>query len=211
MSFTLPQLNTCYLTNNKCYQKPQKLIPQGIVIHSSLVKNSMLKRYIQPKENDYDENEEFYDRFGYDYDQCDWNHIPTASCPHYIIGGLDYQNQLDVIQTLPNGFQGYMCGQGARGSLDQDYLQIMLCLGQNSYYKNQFYDILIDLLSNLCYEYNINPLKHYHRVPTIITHDEAGKYGFATEYNELDSWLRNNNYTMPKIRKEINYKLKMAF
>ena len=43
-------LNKCLLTNNNCYKAGVKMIPKGIMVHSTGANNPNLKRYVQPYE-----------------------------------------------------------------------------------------------------------------------------------------------------------------
>ena len=64
------------LKNNDCYKNNDRMIPQGIVVHSTGANNPTLRRYIAPDDGIIGKNE-----FG-----NDWNRSGLDVCVHAFIG-----------------------------------------------------------------------------------------------------------------------------
>ena len=96
-----------YAVKNLCYIAAQKMVPQGIVVHSTGANNPNLKRYVDAVE------EVGANRYG--------NHWNTATpggrkvCVHAFIG-YDKSGQIRVAEILPLNICCWGVGKGKKGS-----------------------------------------------------------------------------------------------
>jgi N-acetylmuramoyl-L-alanine amidase len=84
-------LQKLFLTKNDCYKEGKKLIPTGIMVHSTGLDNSDLKRYVGPDDG----------LLGKNPNNNHWNQPKPdgrAVCPHAFIGKLGVaSNHADVM------------------------------------------------------------------------------------------------------------------
>ena len=62
-----------YAVNNLCYITAKKMVPKGIVVHSTGANSPNLKRYVQPSDNAPDKDE-WIKLLGKNSYGNDWNH-----------------------------------------------------------------------------------------------------------------------------------------
>ena len=89
------------LTNNDCYKRNARMIPRGIVVHSTGCENPNLKRYIAPDDGTLGKN---------DYGN-DWNRGGLDVCVHAFIGKNE-NGEVKTYQTLPFDVCCWGCGGG---------------------------------------------------------------------------------------------------
>lgn len=180
-------LRKCLLTNNDCYKEGRKIIPVGIVVHSTGANNKTLKRYVQPDDGIIGKNK---------YNN-DWNRPGTGKCVHAFIGCTD-KGTVAAYQTLPWDFRSWGCGSGKNGSYNNSHIQFEICedaLKDETYFKEAFM-CAAQLCAYLCKEYGILPIK-------IVSHHEAYLEGFASGHADCDHWLEKFGKNMDWFRNQV--------
>ena len=176
----------CPQTQSSWYKgtSPNTYVPVGILIHDTGCNNDMLKRYVQPSDND--PNKALWlERLGKGWG-TDWNHKSVDAGLNYWIGRL----QNGQVTTIGAGgtFNGtpssnadntctrraWGCASGSKGScngmkvydpntgkiVNGVWIQWEMCQDDKSdaqYYKDCI-DECVALCIYLCKRYNINPL-----------------------------------------------------
>ncbi len=181
------------LKNNDCYKNNDRMIPQGIVVHSTGANNPTLRRYIAPDDGIIGKNE-----FG-----NDWNHSGLDVCVHAFIG-KDKSGIVRTYQTLPFDVCCWGCGGGVNGSYNYNpaYIQFEMCeddLTDKSYCL-KCYSKAVELCAYLCKRYNIAPSK-------IVSHKEAAEKGYASQHGDPNNWWDKYGITMAMFRKSVRDKL----
>lgn len=181
------------LTNNDCYKRNARMIPQGIVVHSTGANNPTLRRYIAPDDGIIGKNE-----FG-----NDWNRSGLDVCVHAFIG-KDKNGEVKTYQTLPFDICCWGCGGGYNGSYNYNpaYIQFEMCEDDLSdrAYAVKCYNKAVELCAHLCKLYNITP-SH------IVSHKEASEKGYASQHGDPHNWWDRFGLTMDGFRKEVSAKL----
>ena len=199
------EIRKCILTHNDCYLAGKKIIPQGIVVHSTGCNNPSLKRYLQPDDG----------IIGVNANKNDWNAEGIAKCVHAFIG-KDKNGQVRTYQSLPWTVRPWGCGKGSKGSFNDSHIQFEICedgLNDPVYFEEVF-NAAAELCAYLCSTF---------KIPTsaIVSHQEAFKLGYATNHMDCDHWLlkygKNMNWFRQKVDKLIQayqsqkgYKVRIA-
>lgn len=187
------ELRQCILTKNDCYKKGTKIVPKGIVVHSTGANNPNLRRYIQPDDG----------LLGVNNNHNDWNRSGVAKCVHGFIG-KDKNGNVQAYQTLPFNIAAWGVGNGSKGSYNYNpaYIQFEICedgLNDEKYF-NEAFNKAIELCAYLCKEYNLS-------IDNIVSHNEASKRGYASNHKDCDHWLKNFGKNMDWFRSEVKARL----
>lgn len=187
------ELGKCLLTNNSCYKKGTKIVPKGIVVHSTGANNPNLKRYVQPDDGILGNN--IYNN--------DWNRSGLAKCVHAFIG-KDKNGVVRCYQTLPFNYAAWGVGKGKKGSYNNNpgYIQFEICEDnlKNEEYFNQAFSVAIEFCAYLCKEYKI-PIEN------VVSHHESYLKGYGCNHADCDHWLKKFNKDMNWFRNEVNKKI----
>lgn len=192
------QLKKCLLTNNDCYKKAQKITPDRIIVHSTGVNNTTLKRYIQPDDG----------LIGKNLFNNHWNKPKVSKCVHGFIG-KDKNKEVQVYQTLPFNYAAWGVGKGSKGSYNyingKGAIQFEICednLKDKVYFERAF-DLAAEFCAYLCKKYNIS-------VKNVISHHEAHVKGYASNHKDCDHWLKKHGKDMDWFRAEVEKKMKKS-
>lgn len=185
------EINKCLLINNSCYKKASKMVPQGIVVHSTGANNPYLKRYVQPDDGILGKNQ---------YNN-DWNRSGLNSCVNAFIG-KDKNGIVRCYQTLPFNYMPWGCASGNKGSYNYTHIQFEICEDalKDEKYFNEAFGVAIELCAYLCDKYNLS-------VDSIVSHHEAHLKGYASNHGDCDHWLKKFNKNMDWFRNEVKAKL----
>lgn len=185
------EINKCLLINNSCYKKASKMVPQGIVVHSTGANNPYLKRYAQPDDGILGKNQ---------YNN-DWNRSGLNSCVNAFIG-KDKNGVVRCYQTLPFDYMPWGCASGNKGSYNYTHIQFEICEDalKDEKYFNEAFGVAIELCAYLCDKYNLS-------VDSIVSHHEAHLKGYASNHGDCDHWLKKFNKNMDWFRNEVKAKL----
>jgi hypothetical protein len=179
-------LKQLFATNNDCYKANAKLIPKGIMVHSTGANNPNLKRYVQPDDGQLGKHP---------YD----NHmnVPRPGgrqvCPHAFIGKLA-NGQIAVYQILPWTMRGWhACGKG-----NDTLIGFEICedgLADRNYF-NQVYQNAVELCVMLCKQFNLTERD-------IIDHSEGSKKGIASNHGDVGHWFPKHGKSMNTFRADV--------
>lgn len=180
-----------YAVNNLCYIKAQKMIPKGIVVHSTGANNPYLKRYVDAP-----------DMVGVNQYGNHWNVAKPGGqevCVHAFIG-YDKNKQIRVAELLPLNICCWGVGRGKNGSYNYNpaYIQFEICednLTDKSYYQNVF-AVAAEYSAELCRNYGIS-------VNNVIGHCEAYRLGYGSNHADPEHWMKNFGETMIEFRAKV--------
>lgn len=185
------EINKCLLINNSCYKKASKMVPKGIVVHSTGANNPYLKRYVQPDDGILGKNQ---------YNN-DWNRSGLNACVNAFIG-KDKNGIVRCYQTLPFNYMPWGCASGKKGSYNYTHIQFEICEDalKDEKYFNEAFGVAIDFCAYLCKEYSIS-------VDNVVSHHEAYLKGYGSKHADCDHWLKKFNKNMDWFRNEVKVKL----
>lgn len=185
------EIKKCLLVNNSCYKKASKMVPKGIVVHSTGANNPYLKRYVQPDDGILGKNQ---------YNN-DWNRSGVNACVNAFIG-KDKNGVVRCYQTLPFDYMPWGCARGKKGSYNYTHIQFEICEDalKDEKYFNDAFGVAIDFCAYLCKEYNIS-------VDNIVSHHESYLKGYGSNHADCDHWLKKFNKNMDWFRNEVKAKL----
>lgn len=185
------EIKKCILVNNSCYKKASKMVPKGIVVHSTGANNPYLKRYVQPDDGILGKNQ---------YNN-DWNRRGVNACVNAFIG-KDKNGVVRCYQTLPFDYMPWGCASGKKGSYNYTHIQFEICEDalKDEKYFNDAFGVAIDFCAYLCKEYNIS-------VDNIVSHHESYLKGYGSNHADCDHWLKKFNKNMDWFRNEVKAKL----
>lgn len=184
-------------TKNPSYKSARGITPVGIVVHSTGANNPNLKRYV-------------------DYEavcgkNVNGNHLNRTDAEISMHGfiGKDKNGKVAIVQTLPYNIACWGCGKGSKGSYNYDpvaHVQFEMCednLNDKAYCKECF-DAAVEYCAALCKELKLDPLGKN----VIVSHNEAAKLGYASNHGDPEHWFSKHGYTMDKLRKAVDEKVK---
>ena len=182
-----------FLTNNPCYKAGKKITVKGLMLHSVGCSQPKASVFVNL-----------------------WNKSTfNSACVHGFIDA----NTGDVYQTLPWNHRGWHGG----GSCNNTHIGVEMCEpdcikytgGSNFTCSNlsaaremvkRTYDSAVELFSQLCKEFNLDPLAD----GVIISHAEGNKRGIASNHADPEHlWKQlGMNYTMDTFRKAVSAAMK---
>ena len=180
-------IGKCILTENRCYKAAKKMIPAGIVVHSTGANNPALKRYLYPDDGIIGENQ-----YG-----NHWNRPQATACVHAFIG-KDKNGVVRVYQTLPFNYKPWGCGRGENGSYNDSHIQFEICedaLVDESYFT-KVYNLAVEFCAYICKTYRLS-------IDSIVSHAEAHRLGYASNHGDIDHWLKKFNINMDDFRASV--------
>lgn len=185
-----------HAVNNLCYIAAQKMVPKGIVVHSTGVNNPYLKRYVDAP-----------DEVGMNRYKNHWNIAKPGGrkvCVHAFIG-YDKNKQIRVAELLPLDICCWGVGSGKKGSYNYDpaYIQFEICedkLTDRSYYEKVF-TVAAEYCAELCHTLGLS-------VDNIVGHCEAYRLGYGSNHEDPEHWMRKFGETMADFRKRVSMILK---
>lgn len=183
------RIETVYQTKNRCYLAAKPANHIGILVHSTDGTNRTLKRYVDAPElvgvNQYGNH---------------WNNPTGDKCMHAFIG-LDKNNEVMVIQTLPYDYACWGCGKGSKGSYNYDptaHIQFEICQGSDT--DADYYWKAIKAAEDYC----VHLCKMFGFTASNITsHKEAAKKGYASDHDDPIEWMKNFGDDMDKFRSRV--------
>lgn len=199
-----------HATKNLCYIANQKMIPKGIVVHSTGANNPNLQRYVDCPEivgvNKYGNH---------------WNQEKPSGrkvCVHAFIG-FDKNNMVRVAEILPlniccwgvgaipydkygNELSSYSSAKfayfGPSYNYDPAYIQFEICeddLTDENYYREAF-SVAAEYCAKLCETYSI-PIER------IVGHIEAYKQGYGSNHGDPEHWMKRFGENMDDFRSRV--------
>lgn len=184
-------LKKIFLTNNDCYKAGKKMVPKGIMVHSTGANNPWLKRYVWPDDG----------FIGVNKSGNHWNTARPGGqqvCVHAFIGKLA-DGSIATYQTLPWNHRGWHAG----GSANNTHIGFEICEDglTDSAYFNKVYQEAVELCAYLCKEYNLTE-------KDIICHSEGYKKGIASNHADVMHWFPKHGKSMDTFRDDVKSILK---
>lgn len=202
------KLYQCLLIKNRWYKSGNTISKAGIVVHSSGANNSTLKRYVQPAPGQSTglgmvvpqiKTYSQYDMLrilGTNQYANDWNRANQPYCMHAFVGELA-DGTVAAVQTLPWASFLWGCGSGRNGSYNSSHIQFEICEDtSDAVYTKKAYQAAAELCAHLCKSFNIH-------VSKIVSHNEAGKTGYASTHIDPEHWWGLFGYSMDGFRTEV--------
>ena len=180
------KLSQEFLTENDCYQAGRKIVPKGIMVHSTGVAQPDPQVFIRR-----------------------WNKPGVEVCVHAFVA------RDEVIQTLPWNWRGWHAGRGTLGSANNTHISFECCEpaghtyqggtmigydpGQNQGYFRAVYRNAVELSAMLCRQYRLDPME-----PGVIL-DHAGGHalGIASNHSDVGQWWPLHGKTMDDFRRAV--------
>ncbi len=181
-----------HAVKNLCYIAAQKMMPKGIVVHSTGANNPNLKRYVDCPE------QLGVNRYG--------NHWNTSKpggrkvCVHAFIG-YDKDKTVRVAEILPLDICCWGVGKGSKGSFNYDpaYIQFEICEDglHNEIYYRKVFELAAEYCAYLCRKYNLS-------VENIVSHKEAHEKGYGSNHGDPEHWMKIYNENMDDFRQKVS-------
>ena len=184
-------LITKYMTKNDCYIANRKIIPKGIMIHSTATPGVRASAW--------------YNRWNKSYKA---NEINRQVCVHAFV------DDEEVWQYLPWNHRGWHAG----GKANDTHIGIEICEPSGFFYSNNIlvdydvkknesyfrkaFDKAVDLCVLLCREYGLTE-------KDIISHQEGNRIGIASNHGDIGHWFPLHGEDMDSFRKAVREKLQV--
>lgn len=179
-----------YMTQNDCYKAGRKIVPRGVMPHSTGANNPNLRRYVGPDDG----------ILGHNLYNNHWNQPGIKKCVHAFIG-KDKHGKVRCYQTLPWNHRGWHAGSGTNGSANNTHISFEICEDDltNRSYFNEVYDMAVKLTAFLCTTCNLNPLVQ----GVVVDHSEGHAMGIASNHADISHWLRRFGKNMGTFRADV--------
>jgi len=187
-------LRKLLLTKNDCYKAGKIIKVKGIMVHSTGVNNTNLRRYVGPDDG----------LLGVNTNGNHWNQAKPDGrqvCVHGFIGKLA-DGSIATYQTLPWDMRAWHCGSGPKGSSNDTHISFEVCEDTtDTQYLAKVFKEAAELTAYLCKEFKLDPLAD----GVIISHAEGYKRGTAGNHGDPDHWWGRygSTYSMATFRKEV--------
>ena len=184
------ELLECIFYSNDCYRRGLKIVPRGVMVHSTGANNPNLRRYVQPDDG----------LLGKNGNDNDWNRPGLDVCVHAFIG-RKADGGVATYQTLPWDRRGWHAGSGRSGSANNTHISFEICedaLNDRSYFE-AVYREAAELTAYLCGRYGLDPLAD----GVVIDHAEGHTRGLASNHGDVTHWLTRFGRTMDDFRRDV--------
>ena len=173
------------MTQNECYKAGKKIIPRGIMVHSTGANNPLIGRYVGPDDG----------RLGRNVYNNHWNQpMSRRVCVHAFIGKLK-DGTVATYQTLPWNHRAWHAG----GAANDTHISFEICEDglTDAVYFNKVYREAVELCAHLCGLYpTINP-------DNIIGHYEGHQRGLASNHADPRNWFPKHGKSMATFRADV--------
>ena len=179
------------MTRNDCYQANEKIVPKGILVHSTATPGIMAEEWFEMWNKSFEAGE-----------------TDRKVCVHAF---LDDKN---VMQYLPWDHRGWHGG----GVVNKTHIGFEICepagivynehasaileydVEANEEYFRKAFNNAVDLCVMLCKKYNLT-------ANDIITHCEGYKLGIASNHGDVMHWFPKHGESMDSFRLAVKMKL----
>ncbi len=188
----------CLLIENDCYKTGQKIVPRGVMVHSTGADNPTLRRYVNPVAG-----QEGYDGLlaviGKNLYGNHWNTPRPGGqgvCVHGFIGLLA-DGSVGAVQTLPWDTRGWHAG----GAANNTHISFEICEDDltDPVYFEKVYREAAELTAYLCRLYDLDPLAD----GVVICHAEGYRRGWASGHTDVEHWFPRFGRTMDDFRGDV--------
>ena len=181
-------LHKLIFTENACYKAGKKIVPKGIMVHSTGANNPMLNRYVGPDDG----------LLGTSKHNNHWNQpMDRSICCHAFIGKLA-DGSVATYQVLPWNHRGWHGASGKNGSCNNTHIGFEICEDglTDATYFSKIYREAVELCTHLCKLYNLSE-------KDIIDHREGHALGIASNHGDVRHWFSKHNKTMDDLRADV--------
>ncbi len=190
----------CLLTRSDCYKTGRTIAPKGVMLHDTGADNPMLRRYVQPSEDDPD-RAALLEKLGVNQNGNDWNRPGLDVGVHAFIGKLA-GGTVAAAQTLPWDHRGWHAGAGTSGrSANDTHISFEICeddLTDGDYFARA-YRAAVELTAMLCGRYGLDPLAD----GVVISHSEGHRRGIASNHGDVEDWFPRFGKSMDDFRADV--------
>lgn len=190
------RLFTRLLTQNDCYLAGRKLVPRGIMVHSTGADNPSLCRYVPG------DAVIGYNRSGNHWDQSNavWKErfgVPLNKCVHAFIGKTA-DGRIATVQTLPWNIRGWHAGKAAG---NDGYIGFEICEDglEDAAYFSAVYREAVELTAMLCRRFGFDPMAD----GVILCHAEGYRRGIASNHGDVLHWFSRHGRSMDDFRADV--------
>jgi hypothetical protein len=186
-------LKQLLLTKNACYLSGKKMVPKGIVVHSTGAANPQIGRYVGPDDGQLGSSANHWNVANPDGRQV---------CVHAFIGKLK-NGTIATYQTLPWNMRGWHAG----GKANDTHIGFEICedgLTDPAYFA-AVYREAVELCAMLCKQYGIKPVS-----PSLICHSEGYKLGIASNHADVMHWFPKFGKSMDTFRADVAAAMRTA-
>lgn len=185
----------CMQTTSRNYVHHQEMDRiLGVLWHDTAAGNPMIKRYVQPSDDD-PKRDEWLAVLGKNKYGNDWNHSDRQAGMNCWIGKLA-DGTVTTVQTMPWNYKPWGCGEkGLKYSCNEAWIQFEICddFYKSEEYFNQVYEEAVQVTAYLCKKFDIDPLGtvefHGKTIPTILDHRTSYKLGVGGNHGDVRNWL----------------------
>ena len=186
------KLHQLIFTKNLCYIAGRKIVPRGILVHSTGCNAPGLKRWVGPDDGVVGKN--LYNNH--------WNSpgkivngklVEFRKCCHAFIGKMA-DGTVATYQVLPWDHRGWHCA----GSGNDTHISFEMCEDglTNKEYLNEVWSEATELCAMLCKMYGLP-------INSIVGHYEAHKMGIANNHGDPQNWFKRHGLTMDMFRADV--------
>lgn len=182
-------LRKLIFTENDCYKAGRKMIPKGIMLHSTGANNPYLSRYVGPDDGHLGKN--IYNNH--------WNQkMSRGVCYHAFAGYLKDKKGIAIYQVLPWNHRGWHAGSGKKGSANDGFVSIGICEDglNNKLYAMEVLQEVTEWAAYICKLYKLNPLGQ----DVIIDHARGHAMGIASNHGDILHWFSRYGVTLNSFR-----------
>ena len=198
----------CMMTNSTCYKQTTEMKVVGEIWHSTGANNPTLKRYVQPSDDDPNDNK-LIQEIGKNLYNNSWNQITHYAGLNAWIGKMA-DGSVTTLQTLPWTYRPWGCGSGSKGSCNTGWIQFEICedgLTDGNYFA-KVYEEACQLTAYLCKMFDIDPKGYVTahdgtKIPTILCHADSYKLGFGSNHGDVNHWFPKFDKSMTTVREDV--------
>ncbi|MBR4855119.1 MAG: N-acetylmuramoyl-L-alanine amidase [Bacteroidaceae bacterium] len=174
------------LKENDCFKDGKKIVPKGVMVHSTGANNPNLRRYVAPNDGIIGEPS-----------MSHWNQPGRNACVHAFIGKTA-DGSIATYQTLPWDMRGWHCG----GYANNTHISFEICEDnlKNEAYFSAVYQEAVELTAHLCRMFDLDPLAP----GVVITHAEGNQMGWASNHGDVLHWFPKHGKTMDDFRRDVS-------
>ena len=180
-------LSKHYLTKNDCYKAGRKIVPRGVMVHSTGVAQPDLNVFVRA-----------------------WNKPGVEVAVHAIV------SQEGIYQCLPWDCRGWHAGGAANnthigfeicepaGHTYRGGTMVGYDAGKNAPYFDTVYRSAVELTAMLCAAYGLDPLAN----GVVICHSEGHQRGIASNHSDVMQWFPKHGKSMDTFRRDVANQMK---
>lgn len=190
-------LRQYYLTKNDAYMEARKIVPCGILWHSTGAPNPYLWRYVGPDDG----------YLGRNPNNNHWNRPGHRLCGHAMIG-KQKDDTVAIYQTLPFDYRCMLSGSSTRGNANtMGWIQFEICEDStyNADYAMEVYRAAVWYSAMVLKKFGLGAMsmENRHLLPVTLDHAEGYRYRIASNHGDVRHWFGKYGITMDKIRRDI--------